>query len=159
MNEQLLPPITMDLKPLEICSYCVRLVPIVVVEVYMLYMFIKQLVKSPRIYYDKLDKTIFFFSALSLSVDLGSILFLQQALSQLSYILKIFWIFPLLLVFLRFILDEFQCSKYFVLAALFFIFVEIMSALFLRVVWIKYALLLLYMGIGVIGLHQIMSIS
>lgn len=88
----------------------------------MLFTFVKELLKSPRVYYDKLDKTIFFFSALSISVDLISIVLFQEALSELSYVLKLLWAFPLLLVFLRFVLDQFQCSKCFVLSVIAFLF-------------------------------------
>lgn len=104
MDDHTSQQITIDINPFEICSFCVRIVPIIILEAYMLFMFIKELLKSPRIYYDKLDKTIFLFSALSLAVDLVSIFFFGQALSQLSYLLKLFWIFPLFLVFLRFVL-------------------------------------------------------
>jgi hypothetical protein len=81
MEDQSSQAITIDINPFEICSFCVRMVPIVILEAYMLFMFIKELLKSPRVYYDKLDKTIFLFSALSFAVDLISILFFGQALS------------------------------------------------------------------------------
>jgi len=104
MDDQTSQSITIDINPFEICSFCMRMIPIISLEAYMLFMFIKELLKSPRIYYDKLDKTIFLFSALSIAVDLVSILFFGQALSLISYILKLVWIFPLFLVFLRFVL-------------------------------------------------------
>lgn len=71
----------------------------------MLIMFIKELIKSHRIYYDQLDKIIFFFSALNISADLVSIVFLNMAISSISYTLKLIGTFPLLLVFFRFVFD------------------------------------------------------
>ena len=76
MEEENPQSLTIDIDPFQTCSFCVRMVPIVIIEASMLFIFIKELLKSARIYYDKLDKTIFLFSAVCIAVDLVSILFL-----------------------------------------------------------------------------------
>lgn len=147
----------LDIETFSICPFCLRVVPIIIVEAYLLILFAKELIKTKR-YYDKLDRTIYFFSIICLANDLISILLLEVAVSSLSHILRVLWVLPLFLVFLRFIFEYYQCSKVFLISLLSLMFYLFVSIMFFGIVPIRYTLLILYVAIGICAFHQIISI-
>ena len=80
--------------------------PIILFEVYLLYLFIKVLVEFQRIAYDKIDRALFVLSVISVSVDLLSLLIVNKGISVFTLIAKIVWSHCLFLVFLRFALKR-----------------------------------------------------
>lgn len=145
------------MKCFAICPWCLRVIPILLAEGYLLYLFSKQLLKTKR-YYDSLDKTIFFLSVISIATSFISILFLEEAISSFSYLIKIIWTLSLLLVFLRFLFKDHQCSKLFLLTIIFLMCYYFLMMFFFRVIPIRYSLLVLYIGIGICAFHQIINI-
>ena len=60
-----------DLAPFPICPWCLRFLPILAAETYLIYLFISELLQNKKCY-DRMDRIIFFLSGLSLITDIVS---------------------------------------------------------------------------------------
>lgn len=62
-----------DLESFRICQLCLRVVPIIIMEGFIFYLFAKELIKTQR-KYDRIDRLVFFISLLLVGTDLFTVL-------------------------------------------------------------------------------------
>jgi hypothetical protein len=102
MDETLI--LEVDLDSFLACLLCLRVIPIILAEGYLLFLFARELIKG-KICYDRVDRVIFFLSALVIAVDLFSLLVMSVAISSLSHLLRLVWTLAIYFSFLRFVLE------------------------------------------------------
>lgn len=143
-----------DIKQFLICQFCLRFIPILLLEFYLVYLYVKEVMKLENSNYDKLDISIFAMSILCLAVNIGSSLIFGIGISSIELILKVVWSFILYLVFLRFIFRRQKSIQYFAISLMILIGYFTISIIFFKTVPIRYTLLAIYLAIISCGFHQ-----
>jgi uncharacterized membrane protein len=148
-----------DIDSFQICPYCLKLVPIILVEGYLLFLLVKELFKARRSYYDKTDIVIFAYSIMCIIADLSSLLVLETAISTVSHVMRVIWAMLLFLVFLRFVLDEPKCVRWYLFSIFVLACYFLISIAYYQTIPVRYSLLAIYLTIGVCAFHQIVYIQ
>ena len=147
----------LDLESFYICEFCLRIVPIIIMEGFVLYLFAQELIKTQR-KYDRIDRVVFFISLLLVGTDLFTVLFQEVAISACSHLLRLIWALALYFTFLRFVFEYKVCSKIFISTFLLLIAIFIVNISYFGRVPVRYPLLALYVVITFCGLHQFLYI-
>ena len=152
MEEQPPTSIQIDLDSLPLCRACLRVVLLVLVQGYLFWLYLKELIKQDKTMYDRLDVACFVTSLASLGTAVVATLGWGVAIGGVGHLCRLAWGLVLLLVFLRCVFRRRETGLCFMAIVLAIgVYFGVMMY-YKHTIPIRYSLLSVYLLIGIVCL-------